>query len=158
MSIPPIGGADGLVAVQATPMTMTSPPPSPAMNGTLNGIAAQLGMSTMPVRGAFELDLAGRRIRIPRGAALDLGGIGKGWIADRAALAAPGRDGGHDGRRPREQLTELRERSGDEQIGQAGVVATVVQHLGQKVGIDQGQGGQIGRHRITRESAGHRRA
>ncbi len=37
------------------------------------------------VVGAVELDDVARRVRIPRGAYLDLGGIGKGWIAGRAA-------------------------------------------------------------------------
>lgn len=34
----------------------------------------------------FELDPDGRRVRLPTGAALDLGGIGKGWIATRLAV------------------------------------------------------------------------
>lgn len=38
-----------------------------------------------PVTAAIELDASGRRVRVPSGAQLDLGGIGKGWIAARIA-------------------------------------------------------------------------
>jgi thiamine biosynthesis lipoprotein len=36
-----------------------------------------------PVSGRLELDPEGHRVRLPAGVALDLGGIGKGWIAQR---------------------------------------------------------------------------
>jgi thiamine biosynthesis lipoprotein len=39
----------------------------------------------VPVAGSIELHPAGRRVRVPAGAQLDLGGIGKGWIAGRVA-------------------------------------------------------------------------
>lgn len=38
-----------------------------------------------PVSGRLELDDEGCRARVPAGTALDLGGIGKGWIAQRLA-------------------------------------------------------------------------
>ncbi len=38
-----------------------------------------------PVAGAIELDGGRGRVRVPAGAHLDLGGIGKGWIAGRVA-------------------------------------------------------------------------
>lgn len=48
------------------------------------------------VRGSVELDPARRRVRLPAGASLDLGGIGKGWIAGRVAGLIAALDGGHD--------------------------------------------------------------
>ena len=36
-------------------------------------------------RNAIELDEAARRVRLPQGMRIDLGGIGKGWIAQQAA-------------------------------------------------------------------------
>ena len=41
-----------------------------------------------PARGAGDVRLDGRRLRLPDGVALDLGGVAKGWTVDRAALAA----------------------------------------------------------------------
>lgn len=38
-----------------------------------------------PLEGSVELDEARWTVRIPAGCSLDLGGIGKGWIADRTA-------------------------------------------------------------------------
>lgn len=38
-----------------------------------------------PLAGRVELDRAASAVRIPTGATLDLGGIAKGWMADRAA-------------------------------------------------------------------------
>lgn len=37
-----------------TPTTMTSPPPTPALNGTLSGIAGRLGMSMTSVQSALK--------------------------------------------------------------------------------------------------------
>jgi FAD:protein FMN transferase len=37
----------------------------------------------MPVAGAVEIDVPGRTVHVPKGEAIDLGGIAKGWIADR---------------------------------------------------------------------------
>jgi len=37
-----------------TPTTMTSPPPTPALGGTLSGIAGQLGMSLSSVQTALK--------------------------------------------------------------------------------------------------------
>ncbi len=55
MSVPPIGvGGAGLSAVHGTPMTMSSPPPTPALGGTLSGIAQQLGMSMGDVQSALK--------------------------------------------------------------------------------------------------------
>jgi len=42
-----------------------------------------LGRSSRPVFGSVALDEADRRVRLPAGARLDLGGIAKGWIIDR---------------------------------------------------------------------------
>lgn len=38
----------------AKPMTMTSPPPTPSLNGTLGGIAQQLGMGVGDVQAALR--------------------------------------------------------------------------------------------------------
>jgi hypothetical protein len=56
MSISPIGAwTPGVTAVSGTsPTTMTSPPPTPALDGTLSGIAQQLGMSTGSVQSALK--------------------------------------------------------------------------------------------------------
>lgn len=55
MSISPIGpGSTGAVNVHAVPTTMASPPPTPALNGTLAGIAQQLSMSTGGVQSALK--------------------------------------------------------------------------------------------------------
>jgi len=56
MSISSLGAAgQGVSAVSAaTPTTMTSPAPAPALNGTLNGIAQQLGMSVPTVQSALK--------------------------------------------------------------------------------------------------------
>lgn len=55
MSIPPIGvPGTGLSSVQAIPTTMSSPPPTPALDGTLSGIAQQLGMSMGDVQSALK--------------------------------------------------------------------------------------------------------
>ena len=50
------GGVSGatFAAVQGTPTTMPSPPPTPALNGTLSGIAQQLGMGLGDVRSALK--------------------------------------------------------------------------------------------------------
>jgi hypothetical protein len=68
MCIQPVGAAgQGVSAVSASmPTTMTSPPPAPALNGTLGGIAQQLGMSTSSVQsslkqGASITDLAAQQ-------------------------------------------------------------------------------------------------
>ncbi len=47
------------------------------------------------VSGAVELDPAEMRVRLPAGARLDLGGIGKGWIAARVAALITSLDPGH---------------------------------------------------------------
>ncbi len=56
MTVQSLGGVGpGVSAVSGTtPTTMTSPPPSPAMNGTLKGISQQLGMSTGNVQSALR--------------------------------------------------------------------------------------------------------
>ncbi len=41
-----------------------------------------------PAGGAGDVRLDGRRLRLPNGVALDLGGVAKGWTVDRAARAA----------------------------------------------------------------------
>ena len=41
-------------------------------------------------RNAIELDEAARRVRLPQGMRIDLGGIGKGWIAQQAAQRLAG--------------------------------------------------------------------
>ena len=51
------------------------------------GARVQLHAGTRAGR-AGDVDLHGRRLRLPEGVALDLGGIAKGWAVDRAALAA----------------------------------------------------------------------
>jgi thiamine biosynthesis lipoprotein len=43
-----------------------------------------------PISGSIEID--GPRVRIPAGMRLDLGGIGKGWIADRLCAVAVAED------------------------------------------------------------------
>ena len=74
MSIQPLGaGSQGVTSVSAaTPMTMTSPAPTPALNGTLSGIAQQLGMSVPTVQSALKqgssiTELAGQQ-GVSRGA------------------------------------------------------------------------------------------
>lgn len=55
MSIQPITAATpGLTAVTGTPTTMTSPPPTPVLNGTLAGIAQNLGMSLDQTKTALK--------------------------------------------------------------------------------------------------------
>jgi hypothetical protein len=55
MSISPFGVAGaGLASVHGVPTTMSSPPPTPALNGTLSGIAQQLGMSLDDVQSALK--------------------------------------------------------------------------------------------------------
>ncbi len=56
MQIEPTAGRSPAVTAMAasTPMTMTSPPPTPALNGTLSGIAQQLGMSVSGVQSAIK--------------------------------------------------------------------------------------------------------
>ena len=54
MDIQSIAHLASLASVRATPTTMTSPPPTPMLNGTLSGIASQLGMSTGSVQGALK--------------------------------------------------------------------------------------------------------
>ncbi|HET9125076.1 MAG TPA: hypothetical protein VFN65_09355 [Solirubrobacteraceae bacterium] len=55
MNIDPIGvSRPGLSTVSAAPMTMTSPPPTAALNGTLSGIAQGLGMSMGDVQSALR--------------------------------------------------------------------------------------------------------
>lgn len=41
-----------------------------------------------PAGGAGDVRLDGRRLRLPEGVTLDLGGVAKGWTVDRAALGA----------------------------------------------------------------------
>lgn len=49
------GYGPGVTAVNGThPTTMASPPPTPALNGTLDGVAQQLGMSVSMVRTALK--------------------------------------------------------------------------------------------------------
>jgi hypothetical protein len=55
MSVDPISAnAAGLSSVHGTPTTMTSPPPTAALNGTLAGISGQLGMSMSDVQSALK--------------------------------------------------------------------------------------------------------
>ena len=55
MSVSPVGvSSAGLSSVQGTPTTMSSPPPTPALNGTLSGIAQQLGMRMGDVQSALR--------------------------------------------------------------------------------------------------------
>ena len=55
MSVPPIGvNGTGFSSVQGVPTTMSSPPPTPALNGTLAGTAQQLGMSMGDVQSALK--------------------------------------------------------------------------------------------------------
>lgn len=42
------------------------------------------GRSVRPVFGEIDLDIAGQRVRLPAGMQIDLGGIAKGWIVDKA--------------------------------------------------------------------------
>lgn len=51
------------------------------------GARAELHAGT-PARGAGDVRLDGRRLRLPDGVALDLGGVAKGWTVDLAARAA----------------------------------------------------------------------
>lgn len=44
----------GLSSVHGVPTTMASPPPTPALNGTLSGISGQLGMSMSAVQAALK--------------------------------------------------------------------------------------------------------
>jgi FAD:protein FMN transferase len=53
----------------------------------LAGARVQLHPGT-PAGRAGEVALEGRRLRLPEGVALDLGGLAKGWTADHAARAA----------------------------------------------------------------------
>ena len=53
----------------------------------LAGARVQLHPGT-PAGRAGEVALEGRRLRLPEGVALDLGGLAKGWTADLAARAA----------------------------------------------------------------------
>ena len=48
------------------------------------------------VTGMVELDAGQRRVRLPAGARLDLGGIGEGWIAGRVAALVASLEPGHD--------------------------------------------------------------
>ena len=55
MNIEPIGISSAqLSAVSAAPTTMASPPPTPTLNGTLSGIAQNLGMSLGNVQSALK--------------------------------------------------------------------------------------------------------
>lgn len=56
MQIAPSTGQSPAVsaAPASTPMSMTSPPPAPALNGTLSGIAKQLGMNVANVQSALK--------------------------------------------------------------------------------------------------------
>lgn len=55
MSIDPISAsAAGLSSVQGIPTTMTSPPPTAALGGTLAGISNQLGMNMSDVQSALK--------------------------------------------------------------------------------------------------------
>ena len=73
MSIQPLGAAgQGVSAVSAaTPMTMTSPAPSPALNGTLSGIAQQLGMGVGTVQSALKQGLSITELASQRGVSRD---------------------------------------------------------------------------------------
>ena len=55
MTIQPLGGWNPSVeaASGTTPTSMTSPPPTPQLNGTLDGIAQQLSMSPADLRSAL---------------------------------------------------------------------------------------------------------
>jgi hypothetical protein len=66
MPTPPVTGSAVSAAGATLPMTTTSPPPTPAMNGTLAPIAGMLGLSTPGVQGALTqgasiTDLAARQ-------------------------------------------------------------------------------------------------
>ena len=53
-----------------------------------NGVSAPVSASKRTPRSTFEeisLDLTNRRVRLPRGMQIDLGGIAKGWIVEKAA-------------------------------------------------------------------------
>ncbi len=50
-----------------------------------SGPPASTRPRTAPIVGTIEVDPVRGAVRIPAGTALDLGGIAKGWIADRAA-------------------------------------------------------------------------
>ena len=52
MSVDPI--SLNLSAVHGTPTTMASPPPTPALNGTLAGISSSLGMEMAAVQSALK--------------------------------------------------------------------------------------------------------
>ncbi len=55
MSVTPIGvGGAGYASIQAVPMSMASPPPTPALRGTLSGISQMLGMSMADVQSALK--------------------------------------------------------------------------------------------------------
>lgn len=55
MSIDPIAmNQVGLSAMHGTPTTMASPPPTPALSGTLAGISNSLGMSMGGVQSALK--------------------------------------------------------------------------------------------------------
>lgn len=56
MSIQSLGNVNPSVTAVSgtTPTTMTSPPPAPALNGTLAGISQQLGMSAGAVQSALK--------------------------------------------------------------------------------------------------------
>ena len=41
--------------------------------------------TSQPAFNEISLDLAGNRARLPRGMEIDLGGIAKGWIVEKAA-------------------------------------------------------------------------
>ncbi len=79
---------------------------TPLMGATLAawGYAESLelgpaGSATSPrpgaVGGAIELDRSRQRVRIPPGRSLDLGGVGKGWIADRVCRLLSDLAAGH---------------------------------------------------------------
>jgi thiamine biosynthesis lipoprotein len=60
---------------------------------TLSGGSPCTAPAPRPNWSAIRLDRAGRIITLPERAALDLGGIGKGWTADRAAALLQGFSG-----------------------------------------------------------------
>lgn len=54
MNVQPPNPAGVSAIGPSTPTTMASPPPTPALNGTLAGIAARLGMSLGDVQSALR--------------------------------------------------------------------------------------------------------
>ncbi|MCL5611830.1 MAG: FAD:protein FMN transferase, partial [Chloroflexi bacterium] len=58
---------------------------APASARTLRHSLWSQGNALRPAFGEMSLDPAGRRVRLPAGMEIDLGGIAKGWIVEKAA-------------------------------------------------------------------------